>query len=1321
MVSPTMDANASRLPSGLVSPRHVRSRTQSISSDRPSTIGYGVVLPPVFISPPAAFIASSAASQIITNDHDSHADAWYDQNGIDPAAETATVSASALQLVNSFLDQLLFNVLQVSKSTALSALRPAVIEVLKPKLGRDVVSNADEELREYLGGANEEDQEQFQGPSSSRNWDGELVWKRTRLRCMVYSSLGDMEEEDEDAYMEEENLDIGAHEQISDTISPPVAIFLTSVIEYMGELTLTVAGQAAYQRVRSKIEKELKDGARNTSDPADRIVVTDLDMERVALDRTLGRLWRGWKKRMRTPANDIAGSLFPKGPPTPCKPGQMEIAHDVLSPPKSATSDSESEFRDSQEHFEGPIMEDVQPVDIPLPLGDNDVDEIEVPGLTHYSDDEGDDEGDDEMDDDEVQVRKRPKSLVLSSSMFANGLPTPTKSQPHTPTVRSRQRSTSLPTPRIPHFPPKTHRHIPPSTSESEADQDTVAEIGIAMSTDGHGSLSEANAEPIAADVPAKKDVDARSQSSESDYDGTEEVAFEKAEIMTTSRISMSSSAQSTDSDSNGKATPMKRSSSVHSARIIDVPAPRSPARSRPTSLDATEQLRPVRVSGIASGFARTAASDDRFKATSNETPIKAAINALPPRSSHDKRKPSASNTAPISELEEEASQNFTRAVNQPDNSADATEMEAAGSTSSAMSQRRKGMLVTLNTKIQSSSKYEQSPVSARTVSLPATPASPDIAKGNAPDLPKKASVHSGWNSPKPETKSRLSIERTRTHESDELSLPAQQQNTSGSRQVSQAHTSVSSVSSGASRLKPVRTSEDSSSRSESVARNFEELIQSNQTITYTLTPENMRDIDAKRSLDSPVVTKFARRKSEDARAHQYSPKASPILTPSAAGNLPSPRLPPSPASPKIVESKAIINPAGPVPPAPTTITAPTARANGATAREARVRSDSVSDFAEFIKSTGPAGETKSYTVPKLGSPPLSSDKGYRESRRASATSIVNRLRYQPRDATVDSRVDNSDLIDFIRQGPPIAASNHRIPRHVAPFRTTMDSDQMSGAVGGKAIDANIPDIRSSRTSTNVTESSMPSMQSSVNSKSALIKHKAPKVPNKLFDDDDNMMPKPKTRRVRDPYAIDFSDEEGGVGQDDHILDTPKLPVKKEESLAEFLRNYEPPPEPVSAPAPRLPRKKASAPSLIGRFTRGGKDKEKEKDSASIKGMPEARSVSRASSGRGYIPIQVNIPPGYDKYNPMNGNIGANRARGPSTTSSTAGRVPMKKFEPREAASKRSETADLAAFFRDSGPPLNNSPMVIDRRSSQQEDSGGLTKRFGRKKKPLAL
>jgi hypothetical protein len=290
-----------------------------------------------------------------------------------------------------------------------------------------------------------------------------------------------------------------------------------------------------------------------------------------------------------------------------------------------------------------------------------------------------------------------------------------------------------------------------------------------------------------------------------------------------------------------------------------------------------------------------------------------------------------------------------------------------------------------------------------------------------------------------------------------------------------------------------------------------------------------------------------------------------------------------------------------------------------------------------------------------------------------------------------------------------------------------MDSDQMSGAIGGKAVDANLPDIRSSRASTNMTESSMPSLQSSVNSKSALIRNAAPAIPTKLFGDDD-MMPKRKTRRVRDPYAIDLSSEDEELNTSDHILETPKPPVKKEESLAEFLRNYEPPPEPVSAPTPRMPRKKASAPSLIGRLTRSGKDKdkekekekEKEKDSASIRGAPGVGSLSRSSSGRGYIPIQVNMPHGYDAYGSRDGTSGGSRARGPSVASSVGARPHMKKFEPREAVSKRSETADLAAFLRDSAPPPDISSPSIDR-SSRQEDSGGLARMFGRRKKPFAV
>src|SRR5258708_6931302 len=99
-----------RFDSGYPSPRTTRS--PSISSDIPSVANHtGLLSPPISISPDPAFIAVSAASQIVTNDHDSQSEAWLDQHGIEPSGETALVSPPALKLVNQFLDQLLFNFL----------------------------------------------------------------------------------------------------------------------------------------------------------------------------------------------------------------------------------------------------------------------------------------------------------------------------------------------------------------------------------------------------------------------------------------------------------------------------------------------------------------------------------------------------------------------------------------------------------------------------------------------------------------------------------------------------------------------------------------------------------------------------------------------------------------------------------------------------------------------------------------------------------------------------------------------------------------------------------------------------------------------------------------------------------------------------------------------------------------------------------------------------------------------------------------------------------------------------------------------------------
>lgn len=1330
---------------GIPTPRYARSRTQSISSDRPSTVSHshslGLVSPPSSVSPEPEFIAASAAAQIVTHDHDNHAGTWYDQNGIEPPSEPAVVTSDALQLVNAFLDQLLFNFLQVSRSTNLSALRPAVSEILKPKLAKDTISNADEELREYLGSGDEDDYSPPSDPKSFRDWDVELAWKRTRLRCMVYSSLGDMEEEDEDLYMEQENLEIGAHEQASDVISPATAIFLTSVLEYMGELTLTVAGQVSYSRVRSKIEKDIKDGTRRSSNVADAIVVGEMDVERVALDRTLGRLWRGWKKRMRHPGGDFASHPLPA---------------DLMASPRRdsqameapTASDSGSEPRKLQVPAGRAAQHGHEPSRIPLPLGDNDVDEIEVPGLACYSDD-----GLDDKTANESKARRRPKSLTIKLPAVINGLPTPTMSQPQTPMVPSRKRANSLPTPAAsPFYAPKKAMkvgqptdalgiagHEPKPSTPGAKDPSRSLLTPAGSSAPAATAASPGNRRPGASSTAALSTASAaaaaarpRHNALSSRDDEDDLVTYETAEIVTSSRVSVAGSSAS--ASESGKASTIKRSSSVHSARIVEVTGPRSPAHSRHTLVDATDRTRRISPSGFMNSPRVTAAeADSRAKAIERDAELSGYASTSP--APMERRKQSKPTPVSISESDEDYHRRpnalgpsrtpglakaapIIPSVESP-TSRTKKEQTAAGSAGKTSPLNRREHGVT-NVKISST----------KILNVSTGPFRDDTI----PEVPQKAAGHSGRHSPKSDGQGMTPTERSKPQEADE-ELALSTQNNVTPRQI---HTSASSASSGTSRLKPVRASEDNSSRAESVARNFEELIQSNQTITYTLTPENMRDIDvsspillqqqddvrgprltsvqSKRSLDSPVVTKFSR-KSEEARGQQ-TPRSSPTAT--EAPRSPLSHHPVSPSSPRTGERKSVKSP-GPVPRVPAGTAVSTGRGGGPEARDARTYGESTADFAEFIKYTGPAGE-RGPPQPQVKTPtsPVKSSMDF-----PPVLPALGRERYQPRDAAVDNRGDSSDLIDFIRQGPPIAASSHRIPRHVAPFRSTMDSDQLTGAVGGMAVDATIPEIRYSQGSTNMTENSMPSIQSSINSNSALLHNTGAPGPIAGFDDE-APMPKRKQRRVRDPYAIDLSDEED---EDEGFAETPRPPARKEESLAEFLRNYEPPPEPPSEP-PRAPRKKSSAPSLIGRFTRSGNRENKDSNGPSgparnVPPKPDSPAFSSRATGKGgYIPIQVNMPPGYDKYGSTD-NSQISRSRMASTTPS-AGRVPMKKFEPRDAVVSKSQTSDLAAFLRDSAPPPDLAPRGPARRAStsrnlsRQDDGNGISKMFGRKKKASA-
>ena len=295
--------------------------------------------------------------------------------------------------------------------------------------------------------------------------------------------------------------------------------------------------------------------------------------------------------------------------------------------------------------------------------------------------------------------------------------------------------------------------------------------------------------------------------------------------------------------------------------------------------------------------------------------------------------------------------------------------------------------------------------------------------------------------------------------------------------------------------------------------------------------------------------------------------------------------------------------------------------------RDAKVESSTNRDLADYLRSTGPEGD---YQLPRAvvhrpttsaiqapptagtaaaqysqnaeqpraakkasSQAPLQSSDGAIYSRGSSTVApskSSSTSRYVPRDAQVSKNATTTALADFIREGPPRAAGDHRIPRAVAPFRRTMDSDDLNGLVS--STDKDQPG-RTSAASTQDGSTVSQSMQSSTNSHTALLdrtQNMAPgpsgkgtragssKVSASLQSTGKDAIVKRKQRRVRDPYAIDDSDD------DMEEVATLK-PNREEESLIDFLRNTAPPPsmtaQPVVAPnssaASRLQKKNSSS------------------------------------------------------------------------------------------------------------------------------------------------
>ncbi|KAL8865797.1 MAG: hypothetical protein Q9174_006688, partial [Haloplaca sp. 1 TL-2023] len=469
----------------------------------------------------------------------------------------------------------------------------------------------------------------------------------------------------------------------------------------------------------------------------------------------------------------------------------------------------------------------------------------------------------------------------------------------------------------------------------------------------------------------------------------------------------------------------------------------------------------------------------------------------------------------------------------------------------------------------------------------------------------------------------RASVQRVSPSPGGALESPITRTSTSSSRDVRPIYTSGSSTSQRAAKSKGLvgRESSDTNrpfgaSRASSESsvnkvnaggnvderqRNFEQLIKSDETIQYTLTPQSVRESD---SPESPRAS-HSRTATADLADFLRTSGPDPIETTRPA------------TARSIVSLKGLnglrSNPSTSSKPPSTATSAPitekpnsmhgqrsrptTSRSALGTPRDAQLYGETTRDFADFIRSTGPDKSSASSTTVKAMSPPPENLRPNRamtpNQRSTSATSTGKKItkpnpglskspppavqspppqkpasKLQAREAKYEP-THNEDLLDFLKQGPadgrnnerrsapaPVASvvpQNPRIPNNVRgtnnePYRSSVASTQDSSVADRS--------IRSTNSRTGLLDSPRGTHAQS------------PPTSQRTRLDDQSQQPARKQRRVKDPYAIDTDSE------DEDRPGTPK-PQRHEESLIDFL-NSTPPPN----GSPRIPSAFDGVPDL---------------------------------------------------------------------------------------------------------------------------------------------
>ncbi|KAL9103336.1 MAG: hypothetical protein Q9163_001602 [Psora crenata] len=1142
----------------LPAPSPQLSRTQSSrSSDRghdrtPSLPGPSLASPPPF-SPEPAYIASSAAAHLVTTEWLNTGQDGSEEVEIDKEA-TILLSPAALSLINSFLDQLLFSFLASSRSTSILSLRPAISEILKPRLAKEAIEGADDELRGYLAVGEEEELWDVHNGQDLK-WGSNLhrVFRRTRLRCMVYTRLGDMEEEDEEAHLEgssstplESSGDralFPKEDPVGGTVSPAAAIFLTSIIEFIGEQALLIAGDNAINRTRSKNP--------SPGESARHLVVDQSDVEKIAFNKTLGRLWRSWKKKGRTPsfiASRLSSSDYhwhgktvspgPSRVPSVSELGESSYLGDDAGQQPSRDEDS---GKDPNSERDIPSnVADLLPAKLPDISTDADIVRGPRPAYRRPR----------SMIEISWTARRQVSLETLVSQTKINGLHAP---RAHGKPGKLHQRSSSLPTVRstlysspadeafitpAKEMDPPVHDHGEHPETENDARKIADVPSGDAATSTMYDGVLNRHTQPMPIDpsrpspevgmtedphqAPDGSDADATSQ--------TIKLSDPKPKVMTdddeTEPTSHTGTLPNNDSVQGGERSPLasKKNPTQKLERKNDTADGAHTSLERPHLVLADSNS--VNSAAVPGDLAKMSVVDEAHsdKAVVRDSEVPESIppdnGALAPSSTTNSRDVTRAGGSPYGPM--------PPIPNRP--------TKAAG-------------------KIADLHKF---------------PAPPQVVADTAPIQQASSSLSI------PVVDSPTAANRVSTSSSKDGRPMTAGSSTSA---MSPNVRGIIGRGSGDTNRQPIpRTTSFELSRqvaggsfrsdgSNDKEQDFEQLIRSDATLQYTLTSQNMREMEKRQS-------------------PQWSTKSPPVdparLPAAAQSTYPTPTGPgreksvPATRSIKSLrglnglrgnptQGSVFPNPSGgsptitrPYPPPPPKV--PEGKSKGAVARDPIRQDGSLRDLADFIRSTGPETDPGAMT----GSPSkqtmvrargesntLQQERTKLTPKKTGKTSLVVALekaassvptkthsKLKAREPIASPTNTTADLADFLRTGPPGAPLSQQ--------QRSVSSAQPSGRTRDR--------ITSSISQDSFAPSKM--TQSSTSSGAGLLANMNRGVPvrnhSQGLHEGDPTRPVRKQRRVLDPYNID-SDEE------DDLYGNPAEPERGGESLGDFLRNYTPP------------------------------------------------------------------------------------------------------------------------------------------------------------------